>query len=296
MFIWNFVASTVLEAILDWLYDQIIGFLGNFFAVMGDMGVELLRMDWVQSVILFFHLLGWALYAVGLVLCVFEFAIQYSSGRADIKGSALNVLKGFMAVSLFTLVPVRLYEFAVSLQGLLTNGLTNFGDIGALGQDIVGRLTTTEGLIDGIGNMNLRGMTNPCLLIFCVIAMAYAVIKVFFANLKRGGILLIQIAVGSLYMFSIPRGYTDGFMQWCKQVIGLCLTAFLQSTILVAGLLVFRDHLLLGLGLMLSAGEVPRIAGTFGLDTTTRANIMSAVYTAQTAINTTKTIAAAVGK
>ena len=31
---------------------------------------------------------------------------------------------------------------------------------------------------------------------------------------------------------------------------------------------------------MLSAGEVPRIAGTFGLDTTTRANIMSAVYTA----------------
>ena len=45
---------------------------------------------------------------------------------------------------------------------------------------------------------------------------------------------------------------------------------------------------------MLSAGEVPRIAGTFGLDTTTRANIMSAVYTAQAAVNTTRTIAAAV--
>ena len=114
------------------------------------------------------------------------------------------------------------------------------------------------------------------------------------ANLKRGGILLIQIAVGSLYMFSIPRGYVDGFVQWMKQVIGLCLTAFLQSTILVAGLMVFKDHALLGLGLMLSAGEVPRIAGTFGLDTTTRANIMSAVYTAQAAVNTTRTIAAAV--
>ena len=45
-----------------------------------------------------------------------------------------------------------------------------------------------------------------------------------------------------------------------------------------------------GLGLMLSAGEVPRIAGTFGLDTTTRANIMSAVYTAQAAVSTTRTI------
>ena len=45
---------------------------------------------------------------------------------------------------------------------------------------------------------------------------------------------------------------------------------------------------------MLAANEVPRIAGTFGLDTTTRANIMSAVYTAQAAVNTTKAVAAAI--
>ena len=123
------------------------------------------------------------------------------------------------------------------------------------------------------------------MVLFCLILMAYAVIKVFFSNLKRGGILLIQIAVGSLYMFSVPRGYGDGFVQWCKQVIGLCLTAFLQATILVAGLMVFKDHALLGLGLMLSAGEIPRIAGAFGLDTTTKANLTSAVYTAQSAVN-----------
>ena len=51
------------------------------------------------------------------------------------------------------------------------------------------------------------------------VMMGYAVIKVFFGNLKRGGILLIQIAVGSLYMFSVPRGYIDGFTQWCKQAV-----------------------------------------------------------------------------
>ena len=139
-------------------------------------------------------------------------------------------------------------------------------------------------------------LTSPIMLIFCIILMAYAVIKVFFANLKRGGILLIQIAVGSLYMFGIPRGYLDGFTQWMRQVIGLCLTAFLQSTILIAGLMAFREHALLGLGLMLSAGEVPRIAGAFGLDTTTRANVMSAVYTAQAAVNTTRTLIAAAPK
>lgn len=285
-----------MDAIIDWVYDQIIGFLGNFFAVMGNMGVELFELEWVQYVVQFFNQLGWALFSVSLVVCVFECGIQYASGRGDIKGTALNIIKGFMAVSLFSVVPVRLYTLAVSLQGTLTAGIAGLGDIGSLGTDLVDAFTTSDGLIEGIGNMSVGNITNPIMLIFCVIAMAYAVIKVFFANLKRGGILLIQIAVGSLYMFSVPRGYIDGFVQWCKQVVGLCLTAFLQATILVAGLLVFKDNLLLGLGLMLSANEVPRIAGTFGLDTSTRANIMSAVYTAQTAVNTTKTIAAAVSK
>lgn len=295
MFIWDFVASTVLNAIIDWAYDQIIGFMGSFFAIMGNMGVELFELEWVQYVVQFFNQLGWALFTVSLVVCAFECAIEYSNGRGNIKQTALNIIKGFMAVSLFSIVPVRLYALAVSLQGTLTAGIAGLGDIGALGTDIVERFTASEGLMESYSEMAF-GLTNPIMIIFCVIAMAYAVIKVFFANLKRGGILLIQIAVGSLYMFSVPRGYIDGFVQWMKQVIGLCLTAFLQATILVAGLLVFKDHLLLGLGLMLSANEVPRIAGTFGLDTTTRANIMSAVYTAQAAVNTTKTVVAAVSK
>ena len=263
MFIWDFVADKILGQIVDWFYGQVVGFLGNFFAEMGNMGVELFEMSWVQSIVLFFSYLAWALYGTGLVVACFECGIEYSSGRGNIRETALNAIKGFMAVSLFTVVPFRLYE----LTDLASGPFLGFGSI-----------------------------TSGIMILFCIILMAYAIIKVFFANLKRGGILLIQIAVGSLYMFSVPRGYTDGFIQWCKQIIGLCLTAFLQATILIAGLMVFKDHALLGLGLMLSAGEIPRIAGTFGLDTTTRANIMSAVYTAQAAVNTTRTIVQAVSK
>ena len=36
MFIWDFVASTILSEILDWFYGQIIGFLGNFFEQMSN--------------------------------------------------------------------------------------------------------------------------------------------------------------------------------------------------------------------------------------------------------------------
>lgn len=140
----------------------------------------------------------------------------------------------------------------------------------------------------------MSNLTNPIMVLFIIIMMGYAIIKCFFSNLKRGGILLIQIAVGSLYMFSVPRGYLDGFVQWSKQIIGLCLTTFLQATILTAGLMVLKDHALLGLGLMLSAGEVPRICGAFGLDTSTRANVMSAVYAVQSAVNTTRTVVQAV--
>lgn len=299
MFIWDFTAGTVLDALLDWVYSQIVGFLGNFFAVMGNMGVELFDLDWVQSIILFFSRLAWALFAVSLIVSAFECGIEYASGRANIQQTALNILKGFFAVSLFSTLPVRLYELSVTLQGTFAAGLTGYGSsIGEVGKQILTELGEAETLGDVMSttSLGLTILTSPIMFLFCVILMAYAVIKVFFANLKRGGILLIQIAVGSLYMFSIPRGYGDAFVQWCKQVIGLCLTAFLQSTILIAGLMVFRENALLGLGLMLSANEVPRIAGTFGLDTTTRANIMSAVYTAQAAVNTTRTIAQAVTK
>ena len=298
IFIWEFVASTVLDNLLDWFYGQVVGFLGNFFAAMGNMGVELFDMIWVQAVVQFFNQLGWALFGVSLVVSCFECAIEYSTGRGSIQNTALNIIKGFMAVSLFTTVPVRFYALSISLQGSLSRDITGFGtSIGEVGAEIIEELKAVDSLstvVEVGSSFGLAVLTSPIMLLFCVILMAYAVIKVFFSNLKRGGILLIQIAVGSLYMFSIPRGYIDGFVQWMKQVIGLCLTAFLQATILVAGLMVFRDKALLGLGLMLSAGEVPRIAGAFGLDTTTRANLMSAVYTAQSAVNITKTVVQAI--
>ncbi len=286
MFIWNFAANLVLGQIMDWIYQQLIGFLGDFFSMMGNMGADLFCMTWVQAIVTFFSYLAWALYGTGLVVALFECAIEAQSGRASIKDTALNAIKGFMAVNLFTIVPVELYKLSVTLQGSFTSGISNL--MGARG----GISTMALGTLTNLGGLGL----NPILGIFCVILMGYAVIKVFFANLKRGGILLIQIAVGSLYMFSVPRGYIDGFVSWSKQVVGLCLSAFLQATILIAGLLVWNQNMLLGLGLMLAASEIPRIAGQFGLDTSTKANLMSTIYAAQSAVNITRTVVQAVAR
>ena len=299
MFIWDFVLGQVMDQFIDWAYGQLVGFFGNFFSQMGNMGVELFSMPWVQSVVLFFSYLAWALYGVGLVVAVFEVGIEYQNGRGNLKDTALNAIKGFMAVGCFTLVPVELYKLSVNLQASLTAGITGYGSIDSLAGGIIDALNSgNAGTVDAAGVFGglAEAITSPILGLFLIIMLGYAVVKCFFSNLKRGGILLIQIAVGSLYMFSGPRGYMDGFVQWSKQIIGLCLTTFLQATILTAGLMVLKDHALLGLGLMLSAGEVPRICGAFGLDTSTRANIMSAVYAAQTAVNTTRTVVQAVSK
>ncbi|NNJ32071.1 conjugal transfer protein TrbL family protein [Lacrimispora defluvii] len=300
MFIWDFVMGDVMDQIIDWFYGHLVGFLADFFAQMGNMGVELFDMTWVKSIVLFFSYLAWSLYGTGLVVSCFETGIEYQYGRGSIKDAGLNAIKGFLAVSLFTTAPIELYKLSVNFQASLTAGITGHNNgISDLANGIIEELGNI-GDISSIGSSSVFGglssITSPIMALFIIIMMGYAVIKVFFANLKRGGILLIQIAVGSLYMFSVPRGYIDGFIQWIKQIIGLCLTTFLQATILAAGLMVLKDHALLGLGLMLSAGEVPRIAGAFGLDTSTKANIMSAVYTAQAAVNTTKTIVQAVPK
>ena len=288
VFIWDFVVDTVLGQIIDWIYGQIVGFLSTFFEMMGNMGAELFTMNWVQAIVLFFSYFAWSIYGTGLVVSACEFGIEYQTGRASLKDTAINAVKGFMAVSLFSTLPVEVYKMAVSLQGDLSRSISGITQASEFG---VGKIALSI-----IGGSTIPGGGHAIFGLFIVIMMGYCVIKIFFANLKRGGILLIQIAVGSMYMFSIPRGYIDGFTGWCKQVIGVCLTAFLQTTILVAGLMVFNDHALLGLGLMLSASEIPRIAGQFGLDTSTRANLMSAVYATQQAVNITKTVVAAVAK
>lgn len=283
MFLWNFVADTVMGQIVDWIYKKVIGFLAEFFAMMGNMGAELFEYDFIKAIVEIFRLFGWALFAVGIVVSVFEVAIEYQSGRGSIKDASLNAIKGFMAVSLFTVLPVELYKFCITLQLTLSKNMATLVGSKSIGESAVASLTALSAMSLG-----------TWLLIFLLIMMGYSVIKVFFANLKRGGILLITIAVGSLYMFSVPRGYTDGFIQWCKQVIGLCLTAFLQAVVLIAGLGIMRQNSLLGIGVILAASEIPRIAGQFGLDTSTKGSVMSTIYAAQSAVSITRTVSSAV--
>lgn len=282
--LWNSVSGSIWDVFLKWIFEAIYGAIADFFTMIGGMGTDLFTLSWVKSFLKLFSLFGWALFAAGLVVAVFDTAIEYQSmGQLSIKRQIMPILYGFLAVNLFSIVPVRLYTFCVTLQNTLMRDLAS---------QFAGEQTVGGNIIQIASNaLSLLQQTPNLLNLLFMIALGYCVVKIFFDNIKRGGILITQIAVGSLYMFSIPKGYTDGFVSWCKQVIALCLTAFLQVTLLFLGLLTWQKNIILGLGVMLAANEVPRIAQNFGLDTSTKVNIMSAVHTTTTAVNLTKAIA-----
>ena len=270
---------------IQWLYETIYTAVGEMFSDINNLGIEIFDLSWVQAVIRLFTLLGWTLFAVGVVVAVFDVGLECQTGRANIKGTALNVLKGFFAASLVGVLPVQLYKLCCSLQGVFTGDLAGIfaaeqtSSIGEFAANVLSiAFVPTEGAMVGLKT------------IFILLAFSYCVIKIFFANIKRGGILLVQISVGSLYMFSVPRGYTDGFYQWCKQTIAICLTAFMQTTLLFLGMMTFQTNMLLGLGIMLAANEVPRIAQQFGLDSSVRVNVSSVIHSTSSAVNLARTV------
>ena len=284
---WMSVSDTIWEKFMGFLYSMIYQSLADFFSMMTEIGANLFDLDWVQAALHFFNLFGWGLFIAGLVVAIFDTAIEYQTmGRLNIKKQVLPFLYGLLAVNLFTTVPVELFRFSVSLQNTFVKDLANE----AIGMTLDVQYWARQSL--ALFNPAMAGMSHNVLLeLLMLICMGYCVIKCFFSNIKRGGILLTQIAVGSFYLFSLPRGMTEGFTGWCKQIIALCFTTFMQTTLLMMGLITMQSHALLGLGVMLAANEVPRIAQHFGLDTSTRFNAMSAVHTTTTAINLTRMIA-----
>lgn len=263
------IGDWIWEAMFEWVFNLIYGAIADLFEFINETTSDIFAISWVQAFVGLFQSLAWMLFVCGLVVAVFDTAIAYESGQANIKNTCLNVLKGFMAASLVTVVPQRLYSFCVAMQGTFAHDLLG---------NFIG--STTDTIADtGLKVIFALASDVSLFSLFFIILFGYCTIKVIFANIKRGGIMLCQIAVGSLYLFGVPRGYTDGFYGWCKQVIATCLTAFLQTTILYLGLLSYTQHPLLAVGICLSATEVPRIAQMFGLDTSVKVNMMSVSHT-----------------
>ena len=91
--------------------ETIYNAVADFFAQMGNMGAELFDLSWVSATVQLFTLFGWSLFVAGMVVAVFDVAVESRNNSVDIKSTALNILKGFFACSLIGVVPIDLYKF-----------------------------------------------------------------------------------------------------------------------------------------------------------------------------------------
>lgn len=261
------VAQFMSVGLAGWTTD-IINQNNNYTTSLFENGM-------VTSFLIFIESFAGLLLVSGIAFAVFDFAVSVGEGEhASPINLILNIFKGLLASLLITTLPVSLLIFTNYICNLICVAFTN-----NLAIDFIVNIESSSASESSANFFSGWGFT-----IFMLIAFI-CVIKVFLANIKRGGILIIQMFVGALHLFSIPRGYLDSFNGWCKQVIGICATSFISNILIVLGAVVYGTQdgadiwdLILAVGVMLAAAEAPRILQQFGLDTSVKANVSQAIY------------------
>ena len=117
------MSGFIFDKMLQWIYLAVYSAVAEFFKLMGNMGADMFGLEWVKATVKLFGLFGWSLFAAGTVVAVFDTAIEYQCGKANIKTTALNILKGFFACSLIGVLPVELYKFCITLQNIFSRDL-----------------------------------------------------------------------------------------------------------------------------------------------------------------------------
>ena len=117
------IANVIWDTMIGWIYETVFDAIGGFFESINEMGVEIFELEWVQAAVHLFVLFGWSLFVVGSVVAIFDVAIEYQHGRANIRSCALNILKGFFACSLIGILPIELYKFCISLHTTFAHDL-----------------------------------------------------------------------------------------------------------------------------------------------------------------------------
>lgn len=309
-----FTVSNAMDQLFTWFYYGALMALTDFEKYMGNMGAEVFDNAYAKALIQFFLLLAWGLWIIGSTVALAQNGVNAQSGGGNFKDTGLNILKGFLAVNFFTVVPVKLFTFSVQMQNIITQIFNQCGlstDLSneqqaahtspmagllSIPLDIFNSMIQNNPVLSVIGSMtgtigasNQQHVPTFATILFLVVFLI-SFLKVVFDNLKRGGILLVQICVCALYMFSIPCGYTDGFIGWCKQIAGICFTTFMQNIFLIIGLSALKGNLIFGLGIMMAASEIPRIAQSFGLETGLKANLTSTIMATNSLMSLGRTL------
>lgn len=279
--IWEAILTGQLLSLLVAALITIIG-NGNSDLVLNiinyaDSTETLFQLPIGQILVGFSQKFGFMLWIIGFIIATAEIIINHKSNHLigdSLHDYTINTFKSFLAVIFFTVLPVPLFLFVTEIATIICSPILESG--------------VYAGKID-FNNLHWDMTPSDLMVLIFFIALLFAGLKVLFSFIKRGGILMILILVGSVHMINLPRGHWDSFWSWCRQIIALCVTQFCQMALFCTGIAVFSaSHqtsfalFLVGLSLTLAAAEVPRIAERYGMDTSFKGNAAGAVQTITT--------------
>ena len=87
------VSKIIWDTMLKWVYETIYGAIADFFTSINNFGAEMFELGWIKAAVHLFVLFGWALFITGTAVAVFDVAIEYQHGRANVRSCFLNILK-----------------------------------------------------------------------------------------------------------------------------------------------------------------------------------------------------------
>lgn len=243
----------LLWQILEWIVEELFGSLFAWLLTEVSAGAtDVFTLDVVKLLIKGAKTVGTMLWGVGVVYAVFDMAIQYSRGRGGPHDLALNFVRSYAAVLLFTVLPVPFYQAMITYGGRIGGALAGGG---------TGFTIDLSKIYEAILGVDASFVVELLLLIVLFVLTLLNC----FALLKRSFFAFCLTVFGCVHMFSLPRGYADGFLDWCKQLIGLGMTAFFHMVLLgLSSYLLCQGHLIVGWAGMLAGPAIDPLLQRYG--------------------------------
>lgn len=262
-------ASSSLEEVYHYVYYQLTSVALTMLDDVNELSINFFSNEFIQAIVNFFTLFAWGLGLTGAAIAIMDFAVSYQTGGGgSFTGTGMNMLRLLVALLTFSSIPILLFQTSMDIYGTVrsvvvgsmdgaTVSITDLvkGAVQSMFKSVYGTLPPVK-IANGIWEFLKKltdgfQATDPAdaalssnadwWALIQLIILVWAIFKIFFSNLKRGGILLVQICVGSMHMLALARGYTDGFGSWCKQVAALCFTAFVQNLLYLLAIIMMQD-------------------------------------------------------
>lgn len=260
---------------MEYLWTQLFNLLfktaAKVITDVSKISVDILNNNMILSILDFFQMLGWIILVVGILFGVANYCIERIEGNiTPLDELFMSIFKSIIAVYFIQPGSLLIFNLATIITEAV-KGIIAKPDYSS----VVGSLSST---VSGYGPF-----WGFCLGVMWLISL----LIIFIQALKRGGMYMMQIMVGYLYLFGLPSGNTEGILEWTRQTAALAATNVLQMAALILSLkLMMNSQFFASLAVLAAATEADKIAGRFGMSAGGRQTFGGMVRGVSSGINT----------